>query len=404
MPRHDDDDYDDSNRAFLQAFMARSTMTFSEAKPVLAAILSAEETFQTYIAATNSAISPFDLEVRSIQPQPELESHDDPHPAIPERVYALVNTTSDALTQLATTFSADEIAFVKRVLDAMFETYNTRRAEVMVISSMQALQLAKVSGSEAGRRESGVQGQGTQAGGAAQSLTMSQAEMMLKQLVEQGWFEKSRKGYFRLSPRGLMELRGWLVATYNDDAEGIRKVKFCAACKEIITVGQRCEDRDCPGRLHDHCIRRFFRMQKADTCPVCKKQWPGDKFVGERAITSTAPSGQRRRRTTNNEPQAEAGPSTEVPAVLAVPDIDEDEDQANHGILSVKSLPLPAHLRMGWGSEAEDLRRTIYEYLQSTVPVRSMDTSKIVEDSKASDVMRRRQKRYQIPDTSYEIP
>lgn len=36
--------YDDSNRAFLQAFMARSTMTFSEAKPLLAAIFSAQGT------------------------------------------------------------------------------------------------------------------------------------------------------------------------------------------------------------------------------------------------------------------------------------------------------------------------------------------------------------------------
>jgi hypothetical protein len=33
--------YNDSNRAFLQAFMARSTMTFDEARPVLAAIFSA---------------------------------------------------------------------------------------------------------------------------------------------------------------------------------------------------------------------------------------------------------------------------------------------------------------------------------------------------------------------------
>lgn len=36
--------YDDRNRAFLQAFMARSTMTFEEAQPVLAAILSANRT------------------------------------------------------------------------------------------------------------------------------------------------------------------------------------------------------------------------------------------------------------------------------------------------------------------------------------------------------------------------
>lgn len=33
--------YNDTNRAFLQAFMGRSTMTFEEAKPVLAAIFSA---------------------------------------------------------------------------------------------------------------------------------------------------------------------------------------------------------------------------------------------------------------------------------------------------------------------------------------------------------------------------
>lgn len=37
----EEDGYNDSNRAFLQAFMARSTMTFDEAKPVLAAIFSA---------------------------------------------------------------------------------------------------------------------------------------------------------------------------------------------------------------------------------------------------------------------------------------------------------------------------------------------------------------------------
>ena len=37
----DDEDlhYNNSHRAFLQAFIARSTMTFDEAKPILAAIL-----------------------------------------------------------------------------------------------------------------------------------------------------------------------------------------------------------------------------------------------------------------------------------------------------------------------------------------------------------------------------
>ncbi|GAA91995.1 DNA repair protein Nse1 [Aspergillus luchuensis IFO 4308] len=368
MPRYAEDHerYDDSNRAFLQAFMARSTMTFPEAKPVLAAIFSVrgilhtiyltpeyqrrstsitltsnplhlddeqvspeditEDDLQTYIAAANSAISPFDLEIRSILPQIEINNNDPdaPPPPAPERVYALVNTTSDALTQLATTYSADEIAFVKRILDAMFDTYNTRRQEAMVISSMQALQLAKAGAGDANRRESGTQQQQATQGGAAQSLTMTQAETMLKQLVEQGWFEKSRKGYYRLSPRGLMELRGWLVAAYND--EGIRKIKFCAACRDIITAGQRCGDRDCTGRLHDHCMRNFFRMQKSESCPVCKSAWPGDRFVGERAITMSDPAAQRARRSAANTQQVEAGPSTQ----FTLPELDV-EDEADGG-------------------------------------------------------------------------
>jgi len=35
------DSYTNSNRAFLQAFLARSTLTFEEAKPILAAISTA---------------------------------------------------------------------------------------------------------------------------------------------------------------------------------------------------------------------------------------------------------------------------------------------------------------------------------------------------------------------------
>lgn len=57
---------------------------------------------------------------------------------------------------------------------------------------------------------------------------------MILHLIEEGWFEKSRKGYLTLTPRALMELRGWLVNEYNDD--GATKIKFCAACKDLITV------------------------------------------------------------------------------------------------------------------------------------------------------------------------
>ena len=189
-----------------------------------------EADLNAHIAAANTRISPFDLEIRSSF-----------HQITRERVYAFVNSTSDPIIQLATVHTADEISFLKRVLDAMFETYNTHRHEVMAITSMQAVRLHKAP--ESGRREA-PEGSITQ-GSAAQGLKMVEAEKMLKTLVDEGWFEKSRKGYYTLSPRALMELRGWLIETYNDlddddddndDEERPPRIKQCVACKEIVTI------------------------------------------------------------------------------------------------------------------------------------------------------------------------
>ena len=120
----------------------------------------------------------------------------------------------------------------------MFETYNTPRHEILAITSMQAVALAKAP-TENGRTstQNGTETQGS----SGQGLTIMQAEKMLKSMVEEGWFEKSRKGYYSLSPRALMELRGWLNETYNDveddeeEAEG-KRIKACFGCKEIITT------------------------------------------------------------------------------------------------------------------------------------------------------------------------
>ena len=187
--------------------------------------------FNSYISAANNAISPFDLEIRSSY-----------HQITRTRIYALVNSTSDPITQLATTHAADEISFLKRVLDAMFVTYNTQRHEIMAITSMQAVQLAKAPTEDRRQTQNGIETQGS----AGQSLTQVQPEKTMNTLVEEGWFEKSQKGFYSLRPRALMELRGWLWETYNDiddeeeeeDDEGSmsKKIKLCFACKEIITT------------------------------------------------------------------------------------------------------------------------------------------------------------------------
>ncbi|KAG9684566.1 DNA repair protein Nse1, partial [Aureobasidium melanogenum] len=254
--------YNNSHRAFLQSFLSRATLTFEQARPIVAAIEKAqaqdgrdiqpaditEQDVSNYINVTNAAISPFDLEIRET-----LSQHDR------TRIYALVNVSSDSITQLATTHTPDEIAFVKRCLDAMFETNNTYRSEVLAVRSTEALRLAKP---PTAQNQDAEATQGAQ----SQSLTMMQAQRMLQAMVDEGWFELSKKDYYTLTPRALMELRGWLVETYNDDED--ERIKNCSACKAIITMGERCPDLDCSGRLHQHCKRMAFRAQNNnERCP-----------------------------------------------------------------------------------------------------------------------------------------
>lgn len=283
VPQH----YNDGNRAFLQAFMARGTMTFEEARPVLAAIFTLDENedvseqqvtredFESYVAAASQAISFFDYEIRSTF-----------HQATKEHVYALVNTTSDPMTQLATTFTPDELSFVKRLLDAICETHNTPRMEMLCISGMDATKLGRP------KKPSNADGdaQQTQSQAPDKGLKHSEVEQMLYKLVSQGWLEQSREGYYSLTPRSLMELRTWLIDSYNDPdlgPEEWQRIKFCKACKDIVTHGKRCAERDCTFRIHDTCEDAYWRTQRERKCPQCSKEWQGSHFVGERALTNT---------------------------------------------------------------------------------------------------------------------
>jgi non-structural maintenance of chromosomes element 1 len=246
--------YNDSHRALLQSFLSRSTLTFADAQPLLASILTVYEDretlpgditpdlFESYIDAINGRINALDLEIRHSRRQQGER----------ERIWALVNTTSDALTQLATVHSPDEIAFVKRVIDAMFEgnwvgAEDSGRREVCAVRGTAAVNLARVRGDGSQRDQLGSQREGgrgeeaTGQGGGASSLTMKEAERILEEMVEEGWFDRSRAGFYSLSPRALMELRGWLVEMYNEEPEDpederVVRIKFCEACKEIVTV------------------------------------------------------------------------------------------------------------------------------------------------------------------------
>lgn len=279
-----EDDYDDTNRAFLQALMGRGTLTLEQGQQILAAIFTAQTgddvkptavsqgEFENYINAAAAAVSLYDYQIRSAL-----------HQATKERSWALVNTASDPATQLATTFAADEISFVKRVLDAIFDTYNTPRMEKLCITIQEAIALSR----PPRQADEATQGGG---GSTDRGLRHSDVHRVMEELVSANWLEKSPDGFYAPAPRALMELRTWLVDTYNDpDAapDEWQRIKSCEACKEVVTHGQRCAERDCVARIHDICEEALWRARRARTCPRCDRGWAGDRFVGERAVTST---------------------------------------------------------------------------------------------------------------------
>jgi non-structural maintenance of chromosomes element 1 len=229
--------------------------------------------FTSYLSAAADALSSFDYEIRSTQ-----------HQVTKQRVWAVVNSISDAPTQIAGSRTPEEVAYLRRLLDAMFETYNTQRREVQGITSLQALEKKVVKGSGGSTGVVRVEGAAADRG-----LTQEQAERTLQGLVAEGWFERSKEGWYTLSPRALMELRGWLVETYNDpdEPEEWQRIKFCEACKEIVTVGQRCKEIECNVRLHDICEAAFWASRPSKRCPSCETPWNGKVFVGQRAVTTT---------------------------------------------------------------------------------------------------------------------
>lgn len=364
---HDAEDdeatYGNNHRAFLQALLARQTLTFEQAKPLISSIRTAaaaaaaaaaastpnqapststtnrvhlpsditpEDFLLNYIHPLNSLLSPFDLEIRRTF-----------HQLTREEIFALVNTTSDAMTQMATMHSPDEIAYVKRLLDAMFEGNNSVEKEVMAVHAVQARALARVSGGghgddggRSGRDYHNDNGdtqfswnhQNNSSSSNNSSLTQSQAEKVLDAMELEGWFEKStvvmgggsssssrserRKViWYTLTPRALMELQQWLVDTYNHEEEGEeneneaeeneethQKIKFCKACRQIVTMGQRCPKMTCNVRLHHDCVGKMFRAQRDnETCPTCKTEWQDAPLVGIEAVKEPAAAAGRRK-------------------------------------------------------------------------------------------------------------
>jgi hypothetical protein len=251
------------------------------------------------IQTVNAKIEHYDLEIRSTKDQQTKDTY-----------YALVNKTSDALTQLATKFSPSAIAYIRRLLDHMFETKNTHTREVMAMRHTEASQLARARRNRQSQATADADGDASQP--ADTSISIQEADEVLAALLDDGFFKKSSANYYSLAPRALMELRAYLKETYNEDPSEtdnpIIRIRDCEGCQEIVTYGVRCDNRDCGVRWHDACANSFYRGRRPGErkCPKCETECSGDVHVGERAERvgargSTSTGGRRSMRAEEEE-------------------------------------------------------------------------------------------------------
>lgn len=217
------------------------------------------------------------------------------------------------MTQLATQFSASEIAYIRRLLDAMFETNNTSLRETMAVKQTDANNLAKPRRNRQSQAASMVEESESQAPDTG--ITLAESDVVLENLVKDGFLQFSKAGYYSLAPRALMELHSYLKETYNEtaeeeDDEPTIRIRDCEGCREIVTYGIRCNNRECGVRWHDRCANQYYRHKSRDgkRCPKCRTVCTGDVYVGERAetrATGRSSSGGRRGETEEDEEDEE---------------------------------------------------------------------------------------------------
>ncbi|KKA27643.1 hypothetical protein TD95_001247 [Thielaviopsis punctulata] len=270
--------------AFIQALMSRGSFTEKDAKIIIGELLAAsdlsyepedlQEVLENLVSVARQNLSRLDYDVRIALDQTSGE-----------RVYCFVNTVSDLATQLATTYNSDELAFIRRLLVAMFATYNTQRMEVMALTKQQCLRLGRAPNSTQASLDED-ENEPPQSQVAHRSITHGDVNRIMDELVAMGWMAHSDQGFYTLATRGLSELAPWLVNTFNDgDQVTWQRIKNCIACREILTQGQRCANVDCLVRLHDRCAVTMFASHREKKCSICKMPWTGKNYVGERAIT-----------------------------------------------------------------------------------------------------------------------
>ncbi|KZT60417.1 hypothetical protein CALCODRAFT_532623 [Calocera cornea HHB12733] len=288
--------YSDVHRLFLQSLISRRFLSiklaeklYDRACEIVAAAEGTEPSRQPFEAAlgqVGDALGPIGLEIRKLQ--------DEGTKVI---MMAIVNTKGDAIAQVATEFSPNEIAYFKLIVEVIM----LAPSESFSVSSIAAIK---------------------ESTNLPSKMTKTEAESTLNAFVSRGWLIKSQRGRYSLSTRSLMELQTYLKTEFVDE------VLECSLCMEIVTKGIACPSARCKTRMHKHCYETY-RAQGHKVCPSdCGASWNDIQPipVGEDAVTERQDRGRARRRVEQEETMEAEAEEYDEP-MEASQELEEEEEE-----------------------------------------------------------------------------
>ncbi|KAF7969019.1 hypothetical protein HWV62_28628 [Athelia sp. TMB] len=252
----------DVQRLFLQAVISRGMLSENLAMVIWAkcvdAVKAADESLNIPHDGSKAAWEAFTTKITNTLDPLDLDFHHQAEENTGRKMWAIVNKKGDAVAQMATDYSAQEIAYFKAIVEQIMLARN----EAYSVSSLAALR---------------------EVNSLKSNMSKTQAEVVLGSFVAKGWLLKSST---------LMELNTYLKETYAEE------YIECTICMESLTRGVACITPNCKTRLHRHCFKAFRRRTSA--CPSCRKDWPEEVKsmapVGEDAVKDGQDEGGRRLR------------------------------------------------------------------------------------------------------------
>eukprot|EP01098_Paradermamoeba_levis_P002157 TRINITY_DN1255_c0_g1_i2.p1 TRINITY_DN1255_c0_g1~~TRINITY_DN1255_c0_g1_i2.p1 ORF type:complete len:239 (+),score=51.80 TRINITY_DN1255_c0_g1_i2:50-766(+) len=233
----------DSHRYCLQVFLSKKVLPQHQLETLIPEICAfynqvVVNSPDEFFGPINESLHFMNMEIRKI-----ASEHDG------KVYYGLINNKNDELTQLATSYSLEQINFFKRFIDLIMTEAKDGEVEEGMIK----------------RSEQQHHNQNTTT---TTTTTSLQLEDTVRRLVDDFWLYRSERGMLSLGVRTFLELREYFEMNYQDCCFD------CTLCSELVIKGQKCRNEKCNTRLHYHCASRWFaRRTGPKTCPTCTNAW-----------------------------------------------------------------------------------------------------------------------------------